>query len=87
MLTKTQRIILLVARDAPGGLVKFGRGDRRGTRVASRDAMGVPLIIAYSHPEFFLKGRGLLAPGNAPHTYRITDLGRSALATALGAAT
>jgi len=87
VLTRTQRIILLAARDAPGGLVEFARGDRKGTRIASRDALGVPLVVAYQNPEHFLKVRGLLAAGNAPHTYRITELGRSVLATALDAAT
>lgn len=83
-LTKTQKIILLTARDAPGGVVAFGRGDRNGTRVATRDEMGVPLIIAYQRPEIFLQRRGLLAAANARHHYRITDLGRAVLERLFG---
>lgn len=76
--TETQRFILEVAARSPGGIVGFTAGDRSGTRVAWYDGT-VPYITAYGTPEYFLKGRGWLAPGNERHTYRITDAGREAI--------
>ncbi len=81
-LTATQSIILQAAAASPSGAVGFGAGDRRGTRVVKIDDMGRPWIIAYSSPEFFLAGRGLLAKSNEPYVYRITDAGRAAIAKA-----
>jgi hypothetical protein len=78
-LTSTQEIILRAAAVSPSGSVGFGAGDRKGTRVAKIDDFGRPWIIAYSCPEFFLEGRGLLAKGNEPFVYRITPAGREAL--------
>lgn len=82
-LTRTQKIILEAAASNDRGLVRFGPGDRRGTRVVRLDGLGVPMIIAYAMPEYFLRARGLLAPyGNERHTYQITDAGRAAYAKA-----
>lgn len=81
-LTKSQRIILEAARDH-GGLVMFGAGDRRGTRISGiAKETGVPVITAYSNPEYFLKRRGLLKPAGGNFTrwvYRITEAGLAAL--------
>ncbi len=79
-LTETQVIILEAANAPPTGSVQFGAGDRRGTRVIRVDDMGRPLIVAYSNPEWFLLGRGLLERANEPFVFRITDAGRAALA-------
>lgn len=81
-LTKSQRIILEAARDYDG-LVMFGAGDRRGTRISgiTRET-GIPIITAYSNPEYFLKSRGLLKPAGGNFTrfvYRITEEGLAAI--------
>ena len=81
-LTPTQVLILTAASSCSSGAVGFGAGDRRGSRVARYDDMGRPWIIAYSTPQYFLKGRGLLVQANEPHVYRITDAGRAMLAPA-----
>lgn len=78
-LTQTQRIILSAAASHLG-LVRFGPGDRKGTRIARRDEIGVPVVIAYQTPQVFLAQRGLLVRyGNDVQLYRITDAGREAL--------
>lgn len=80
-LTHTQRVILNEAQGHERGLVRMGAGDRKGTRRAGWDSMGVPIVIAYSEPEFFLKGRGFLRSyGNDRHVYQITDAGLDAMA-------
>lgn len=80
-LTKTQTFILRTACANPAGLVKFGRGDRKGTRVAGRDQLDIPITVAFGVPEYFLVVRRLLERyGNEPHQYRITLAGRVAIA-------
>ena len=80
-LTKTQRLILGAAAQHRRGLVKFGPGDRVGTRIARYEGEDkVPVIIAYGYPAWFLKARGLLKPaGNDPNTYQVTDKGQDAV--------
>lgn len=77
-LTKTQRFILETARDHDG-LVQMGPGDRKGTRIRGvSELTGIPTVIAYSYPEYFLKARGLIKPAGGNYTrfvYRITDEG------------
>lgn len=75
-LTPTQRFILLVAAKHP--IVQFGAGDRKGTRVVGHTDTGVPVIVAYQTPEYFMLRRKLLMRANAPHQYQITDTGRKA---------
>lgn len=74
-LTETQYIILRAAADAPGCAVRFLLGDRKGTRVVGWDDLDRPKIRAYGNPEYFLRTRGLLAPTDEPHVFRITDAG------------
>lgn len=81
-LTPTQKIILKAAAENGRGLVDFGPGDRRGTRVAGyRQLDGTPIIIAYAWPEVSLVSRKLLRPyGNERHRYEITNAGLDAVA-------
>lgn len=80
-LTHTQRFILNTAQGHERGLVRFGPGDRRGTRLYGHDKTGIPVVIAYSNPETSLKARGFLKPfGNERWTYQITDAGLDAMA-------
>lgn len=80
-LTATQIILL---KHAVAGPIEMCRGDRMGTRCVGYDeATGAAMMVAYSNPEFFLVRRGLLRPGNARHSYHITDAGRAAIAKAL----
>lgn len=82
-LTKSQFIVLEAAAKAPSGAIGFAAGDRRGTRVGRVDELGRPWIIAYQNPEFFLASKKLLEATNERWVYRITDLGREALAANL----
>lgn len=77
--TPTQVVCLEAAAASPTGSVGFTAGDRKGTRVSATDDMERPWITAYSYPEFFLEGRGLLEKGNEPHVYRLTPKGRAML--------
>lgn len=80
-LTPTQIILL---RHAKAGPIKMMRSDRLGTRCKGyEESTGAAYMVAYSHPEFFLKSRGLLRPGrDGRHYYEITDAGREAVAKA-----
>lgn len=77
-LTPTQRIILDAAAEAPNGTIVMAVPDRKGTRVAYKDSLGRPMIVAYGTPEVFLVTRGFLRRGNEPFTFQITDEGRKA---------
>lgn len=76
-LTPTQRIILKAAADNERGLVKFTAGDRQGTRVVGRSD-GIPVITAYSYPEWFLVQRGFLEHHEG-YIYKITPAGSNAV--------
>ena len=84
-LTPMQQRVLSAMADADPGYAAF-TGER-----ARKDGFGVfaakhggIVIRAYSHPEFFLKARGLIEKQerNIPgYWYRLTAAGRAALAT------
>lgn len=79
-ITTTQRFFLTTAARQERGLIRVGPGDRKGTRIARYDAAGVPVIIAYQTPEWFLLARKMLTPyGNERGVYQITDAGRAAI--------
>lgn len=79
-LTKSQKIILLAAKNNIDGTVRAGPADRKGTRVIKIDVNGHPVIASYGNPFYFLVNRGLLRKLEVLNpTYQITEKGRKAL--------
>lgn len=82
-LTKTQRFILEAAHFSRSGIIRMGAGDRKGTRISYITMTGVPVIIAYQYPEYFLLARKLLRKGNDPNTYTLTKTGYDLITASL----
>jgi hypothetical protein len=79
--TPTQRFILATARDSKSGMIQFGAGDRKGTRIVQEQRDGTPLIYAYGSPEYFMQGRWLDRVEGQNFRYRINAAGREAIGT------
>lgn len=82
-LTKMQRRILLAMKQDEIGFAAFtGEQSRRYGYGEAQARHGGIIFRAYSHPEYFLKQRGLIEPHdrNVPgRWYRLTDVGRGAI--------